>query len=229
MANVRLGPIVADARGSVGDVIFTRTIGGLTAKSKSSKVPTDTLVRAAVRTALTLVAQGWRDVLTNDQRQQWRDYGGRHPLPDCWGVANLIDGYYQYTRANFPWAREDGTIHFRVPPATGPLPAPIISVNVSPPDQRLYLNFTLPAYVPRDWAGSVWMYTGDVTSQAVRYYQSPFTYARRFRIDNPWIDWVDLFTYPHSFTSGQLLHLRVVAQRDDDGRISLPATIAVAT
>lgn len=227
MANIRTGPIVTDIRGKVGDVIFSRNRGGSYAKGVSTKDWTPSTDRGEAQDTLELVATAWRDTLTAAQRQAWRDFGGRHPMPDAWGTSRLTDGYYWYTRINFPWAREYTALHYTSPPPSGPLPAPIYTGRASSDNIAIALTWSLPNYNP--WPGPVnlWVYAGKCVPTSVNYYAAPWRYAKRLwcnSLPGP-EQWVDPWPFP--ITDGYNTMVKVVAQVTATGEISKPGILRV--
>lgn len=229
MTKIRLGPIVADARGSTGDVIFSRNRGGAYTKAKSLKPWTTSDPREAAQTALGIVAVAWRDTLTEDQRHAWREYGLRHPMPDCWGTNRLFDGYYWYTRCNFHFARAGAGVLYRVPPLAGPLPAPVYLAQPNVAGQYVHITTTLPNYEPQITPLAMWVFAGQPTSQAVTYYNAPWRYIDWYYVIAPYGLREFFPNWPFAFTAGQTVHGKIVMQTFPTGEISRPSKFAVTT
>jgi len=131
MAVVQTGPLIADARGSVGDVVFTRTQGGITVRSRITPTNPDTAPQQAVRDTLKAVAAAWSADLTEAQRTAWSSYAHAYPRPNRWGAKTLTNGYTQFIRHNVYRYRETSAIQFPSAPATPPLHIPMFSFRAS--------------------------------------------------------------------------------------------------
>lgn len=101
MALLRLGPLVADIRGSIGGTVFSRGYGGNIARNRTKPVYPGTS-KQSERTALmsTLVAH-WQGTLTNPERVAWNNLAKATTLRNRLGMDFTPSGFNIYTRANF--------------------------------------------------------------------------------------------------------------------------------
>lgn len=101
MALFRLGPIVVEAAGSVGGVVFARSHAGQYGRARIKPVYPGT-AKQSQRTALmsTLVAH-WQGTLTNDERIAWNNLAKATTFRNRLGVSFSPSGFNMYARTNF--------------------------------------------------------------------------------------------------------------------------------
>jgi len=131
MAVIQPGAMIADMRGSVGDVTFLRTQGGLTARTRNTPANPDTAPQQAVRNTLAAVAASWSADLTASQREGWRSYAHAYPRPNRWGSPTLVNGYTRFIRTNVYRYRELSAIAFPNAPTAPPLHLPAFTIRAS--------------------------------------------------------------------------------------------------
>lgn len=73
MVVVKFGPIVSDARGSLGGTVFTRSRAGAVIRSKIKPVDPISNLRTTWQSAMSQAFYRWRNVLTVTHRQSWID------------------------------------------------------------------------------------------------------------------------------------------------------------
>jgi len=119
MAKILPGPVVAEARGQMGGVVFSRNRYGLYIRNNSSPVNPNSSRQVAIRALFTQMSQHWRDTLTAAQRAAWELYAAGTPLRDQFGLPQLITGANMYCRFNVPWVDIGETRVDNAPPAGG--------------------------------------------------------------------------------------------------------------
>lgn len=100
MALLKLGPMVADIRGSVGGVTFARNRGGAYARNRTAPLNPQSPRQVAVRTILAQLATAWTITLTQAQRDAWELYADNVPLPNSLGELRKVSGLAMYVRTN---------------------------------------------------------------------------------------------------------------------------------
>jgi len=94
------GPLHAEqAKGSIEGVTYTGWRGLSVAKRKARPVRRMRRVQPSNRSLLAFLARYWGD-LTDDQRQEWRDYGANHPRPDGFGGTFQMTGHQAFISLN---------------------------------------------------------------------------------------------------------------------------------
>lgn len=86
MARITYGNIVAEARGKVGGVVFSRNTGGAYVRQKVSPVQPRTPAQLNQRSRLTAVSKVW-ETLTQSQREAWKSFSLSPKKRDVLGLA----------------------------------------------------------------------------------------------------------------------------------------------
>jgi len=100
MANIRLGPLVSEIRGSIGGTTFLRTIAGPAARARVKPVTTVSNTQALVKASLASIVQRWSLTLTETLRQYWRDLAAITTLKNSLGENFTPTGLQLYVRLN---------------------------------------------------------------------------------------------------------------------------------
>lgn len=102
MALVLLGGMVAEARGSVGGIVFSRNAAGAYVRNRSIPINPGSERQQAVRFAVAQLSTRWVETLTVEQRAAWETYGENVLLPNKLGQMRNIGGMAHYVRSNSP-------------------------------------------------------------------------------------------------------------------------------
>jgi len=100
MACIKLGIGIADIRGQVGGVKFSRGAGGATASNSPKPINPRSSHQMARRAALAQVTVAWNGTLTEIQRQSWRDYAAGTSWTNKVGTSANISGLAAFARLN---------------------------------------------------------------------------------------------------------------------------------
>jgi len=100
MAKVQFGNIVADARNAVGGVVYSRNTWGAYIRQKVSPVQPRSPRQVEMRANLTELSKRWGTVLTEAQREAWRQFGAAFPIVDVFGNTVSLTGIAAYQRVN---------------------------------------------------------------------------------------------------------------------------------
>ena len=99
MAKVKFGTVIADIRGSIGGVTYSKNAFGAYAKSKVSPTNPQTAGQLNTRRIFTGLTKTWQS-LTQLQREAWTDFGTLYGVPDGFGETKPISGIAAFTRSN---------------------------------------------------------------------------------------------------------------------------------
>jgi hypothetical protein len=99
MAKVLYGNMVADARGSVGGVVYSRNTSGAYTRSKVSPVQPSTAGQLNQRNRLIDISKSWVK-LTQGQRLAWHNFAIGHPFTDVFGLQKKYSGQQMYMNLN---------------------------------------------------------------------------------------------------------------------------------
>jgi hypothetical protein len=86
MARVTFGNVVAEARGKLGGVVFSRNTGGAYVRQKVSPVQPRTVAQLNQRSRLTSISKLW-ETLTQSQREAWKAFSLSARHRDVLGLA----------------------------------------------------------------------------------------------------------------------------------------------
>ena len=99
MAKVKLGPIVAQASGSVAGTVFSRNRGGTYIRNRAIPTDPNTVDQQNVRAILATQSQGWAD-RTDAERAAWENWAAQNPVTDVLGASIILSGHQAYVRLN---------------------------------------------------------------------------------------------------------------------------------
>ena len=163
MAKIQFGNIVADARNAVGGVVYSRNTWGAYIRQKVSPVQPRTPRQAEMRANLTELSKRWGTVLTEEQREAWRQFAAAFPIVDVFGNTVSLTGIAAYQRVNRVRAIL-GLPPLDDPPANMDVVAPDglsldISYTGTPPQLTFRVVFT-PSPAPTNHRVEVWATKG---------------------------------------------------------------------
>lgn len=178
MALVILGGGVADARGSVGGIVFSRNRGGSYIRNRT--VPTDpgTTQQVAIRVHLANLANHWVNTLTAAKRALWDAYADAVHLPNSLGQDRNVGGLGMYCRTNVPclqWGKtriDDAPTIFD----TGEFTAPTIA-SITAATDVLSLNFTAEDVWATENDSGMLVYCSRPMNPTRNYFKGPYRYA----------------------------------------------------
>lgn len=212
MALIKPGPLVADVRGSVGDVVFARNRGGLYVRNRTFPTQPASAERDLRQAAMTALSQAWSGTLTAAQRKTWTDYGLQHRMPNRLGQLRTLDGLRHFIRCNFQHYRVVAAIKFTAAPPGPPTHAPTFSCTANAAGD--YINITLPPtnYTPPPQDIHFYGYAGIEVTQAVNFYNGPWRYGQyAYWATNHWEPGSLTWSLPYDLTSDKRVFARVVA------------------
>lgn len=151
MAILIPGAMVAEARGSIGGVTFSRNKGGLYAKNRVSGVNPQTTRQTDVRASFASLISDWGLILTGLQRTAWIDYAAASPILNRLGQSIFISGLNWFSRTNVPMIQA-GLARVDDPPPVGLFPPPDAVFNVSDIASD-GLNFDIDFDEAQPWVG----------------------------------------------------------------------------
>ena len=223
MANIVLGSIVSDIRGSVGAETYSRTLAGLIVKARSNPSQPESEFRDAAQAIFTEVTQAWSGRISESQRQAWNAYAARYPRPNRWGNPIVTSGFLAFVRANCTVKQRTPAQWFDIPPKLGMLPAPIFTFRYLDYDPMFMIVLTLdPAYTLKA-ADCLIISIGKAVNVGVTYYSTPWRFLESSEFDgeawDPGIDWIDAGEFPGE---GDRVFVKATIYDNLSGRMSVP-------
>ncbi len=221
MANVRLGSIVADIRGSIGDETYGRNPGGIFVRQRVTPADPPSAAKTIARNALKALSQAWSGTLTETQRAGWRQYGRQYLTPGKFGNPRTSSGIQRFIANNLNRYVYHPSIGFLDAPPGPPLAKPHLSITTDYTIDRITVTLPIGGYeAPRPWT-RYWLYGGIPVTRGRNFYNGPWRYlaANYFSAvwqQNPWHA-----TSPWDIVSGGRIYAYVVCQDYNTGEISV--------
>ena len=130
MAIVQFGPGVADMRGSVGGITYSKSYAGPVVKLKSSPPRRARRTQPINRSILGFLSRQWGE-LTNAQRDSWETWALNHPEPDKFGGTFIMSGINAFVKLNSHAIRLGGVGAWNVLPPSVPPAANLLTLAVT--------------------------------------------------------------------------------------------------
>jgi len=230
VAVVRLGSVVADIRGSIGDETYGRNQGGIFIRERVTPANPNTQPQQDSRAAITTLAQAWSGALTDAQRASWRAYAHAHPQPDRFGQVHLVNGYCRFIRANYHRTRILGGVAFAAAPPEPDLYPPLFSYTISGAGDFTWQGLPPDNYDPPWNDLRLWVYIGIPVTPGTAFFNGPWQYLGTNLYNGAWAEDPWFCTYPWDIDPGEKCFAKMIAQHDSEGHISTPGrATAIAT
>lgn len=220
MANVRPSSTVGDIRGKLGQEVYARNSAGLYVRSLGSWVQPDTQRQVDARAAITALSQAWSGTLTEANRNSWRSYARRWPMPNTWGDLILTTGYNYFVRCNAYRYRQNTSIDFQAAPNAGPLSPPVVTFTTDPGNDQLTVIVPPVNYAPPSHPLRLWLFVGLQQTQGVHFYAGPWRYVAENLWSGAWASDPWTVASPWTLDIDKRLWLYVAAQDSVNGQLS---------
>lgn len=213
-------PILAEASGTLGGLVFSHGIGGPYVRARANVTNPNTPAQQAVRSLLSQLTSLWVDTLSVVQRQGWTDYAANVTLLNRLGQPRNVTALNMYVRTNVPliqagFARQDvAPVIFNLGDYTAP------SAIASEGSQSLSISFAdTDDWVSEDDAGLL-IYAARQQNVSIEFFKGPYRFAGSVNGDAtlPPTSPV-LITVPFPINDGNRLFFRAQVVRAD-GRLS---------
>jgi len=142
VASIRPGSIVADIRGAVGDVVYSRNLAGAFARTRNFPEETPSDIRDLVWICWKWVAKLWSFSLTAPQRLSWTQKAVAFPLNNRWGKPIPTTGIHLFMRHNMIRYYTSSAAIALTAPIDPPIPQiDALTAVITDPN---YLTLTIP-------------------------------------------------------------------------------------
>jgi len=178
MALIKFGAGIADMRGSIGGVVFSRNRFGAIARNRTKPVDPSSAYQQVMRQAVQTLAILWRTVLTADQRDEWATYAANVAWINALGETQYLTGFNMYVRSNCSIAQagltrvDDGPSELSLPAADS-----TFAVAATADDQKLAITFDDTA----DWCdlagNALLIYCSMPTRATVNFFKGPYRFV----------------------------------------------------
>jgi hypothetical protein len=226
MALIKLGPMVAEARGSIGGTVFSRNAAGAYARNKSIPVQPNSAQQIAVRSRMTDLTQAWTGTLTGLQRISWGLYGDNVPVLNKVGDSINLNGLAWYIACNslrlqIPTARvDDGPFDY-----TRAEQDPTLSLSASEATQELTIGFDDTLGWATEDDAWLMLFASRPQNTTIQYFKGPFRYMAAAAGNSAGAPVTPVvLPAPFPFAAGNRLYVKGVILRAD-GRTSTPFII----
>jgi hypothetical protein len=172
--------MIADARGAVGGVVFSRNRGGLYTRSRVVPINPGSSFQQDVRTLLAFLTNAWFNDLSDTERSSWDAYAESVELVNPLGDLRKVTGLNHYVRSNLPrlQAGEASLARVDTAPTTQNLgsfyPPEFSSVDPTPPAVDV-------TFASDDWStatgGAMLVYASRGKNASINYFKGPYQYA----------------------------------------------------
>lgn len=168
-----LGP----ASGSLAGSTFSRNRGGQYVRTRATPINPNTPRQLAVRFGFNAVIQRWVNVLSQQQRNGWKDYAREVQLPDAFGDPRNPGGLGMYVRGNVP-RLQAGLAVQDDPPGIFDLGIfSAFSIAGSTPPNQIDVEFEdTDPWVSEDGAALL-IFVSERQNQTINFYKGPFVFA----------------------------------------------------
>lgn len=129
MAIFSPGPMIAEARGSVGGTVFSRNTHGAYTRNRTVPVNPQTVRQTQMRIFLETLQQRWRETLSQAQRDAWESYARGTPGLNKLGFGTILSGINVYIRTNSLLLLAGGSINDTAPATNGVAALPLTTFD----------------------------------------------------------------------------------------------------
>lgn len=227
MALLKLGAGIADIRGSIGGVVFSRNRYGAIARNRTIPVDPSTVLQQGIRALMGQVRDAYFNVLTDAQRDEWEGYADQVEMTNRLGEVMLLTGYNHYCRSNIPRLQaglsrvDDGPSLFSLAEMDGTVTATITAATKA---ISLAYDDTME-WCDEDDAALIIKESAPV-SPGTNYFKGPWRYLDTVDGDSGTPPTTPAaLTSSHEMTAGQKMFLELRISRAD-GRLSQPFRVS---
>lgn len=99
MAIVKFSPLISEARGAVGDIVFSRNTYGAYVRDRVTPANPDSIQQQLFRGRFATVVAAWSS-LSDNQRKEWRGVAPHWSRKNIFGDHSQLSGYGLFMRLN---------------------------------------------------------------------------------------------------------------------------------
>lgn len=170
MALIRLGPTVADARGSIGSNVFSRNRSGAYIRSRVKPTNPSTALQSAARNRVATCQSAYHTTLTDAQRNGWESAAASATFPNKLGEMTKITALNLFVMINTLRLEGGQAIIAACPPPPFKASVPALTITASAAT-GIIITAIAPALAVGD---RLFWYLSSVKSNAVNYYRGPW-------------------------------------------------------
>ncbi len=177
MALIKLGAMVADARGSIGGTVFSRNRYGAYVRNKTKPINPNTALQQEVKASLAFLTDRWSQTVTAAQRTAWDLYAASVVMTNKLGESINLSGFNHYIRSNLALKRagrtlvDAGPVIFEIPDAD-----PTFAVTGSEATQELTFTYDATLAWDTETGGYIFFYQGTPQNPQRNFFGGPWRF-----------------------------------------------------
>lgn len=141
MAKVLLGPMVGQASGKIGGMVFSRNRGGTYIRRRAHPTTNTSQWAEAAKSAFALVSGAWED-LDAAERQAFTIWAANNPIVDRLGNKITLDGHAAYVQLNSFRAQLGESLLTLPPTVSAPVGLATLSLEGAMVSSMILAKFT---------------------------------------------------------------------------------------
>jgi hypothetical protein len=221
VANILFGAGIADARGAVGGIVFTRGAGGAVMRTRIKPNNPASVNQRLRRGTLSLLSSNWSQSLNPQDRALWQDYATGTPWTNKLNQSINLTGMQAYMLINGSRIAAGLALNDTPPSIPGVAVIPTCDITLAKTAHLITIVAAPTGFVPANPLNSFTIATYLMTNAG-----SESTYRRR-RVIELITGNVTPITFPHTVTAGQNLNIGSILPveitlYDIHGRVSSP-------
>lgn len=221
MALIKFGPVISDARGSVGGTVFSRNAAGAIMKQRTTPTYPASQKQQERASLLSTIIEDWQGTLTTPERNAWNALAQITSLPNKLGEQFTPSGLNLYVRSNC-MLDLTAQAHVVVPPVSAVGPSPTFTLIWT-----TLIGIEVSAIGNFDTAGAAKLLTqrSAPLPLSINYFKGPYTLI--YAMNGAYFDILPALLFPSAqlvATSRYFFKWRAV---DSDGTVSAPAYYSV--
>lgn len=180
MALVKFGAGVIQMSGSIAGVTHARNRFGNYIRPRTKPVNPNSASQGTARSALSLLVQQWRDVLSATQRTAWSTYAASVAMKNRLGEAVYLTGFNHYLRSN-AYLAYTGVATIDNGPTELALPEkdPTLAIVVGVATQQISVTFDNGLPWANEDGGFLIIYQGEPQNPTRNFFGGPWKYCYR--------------------------------------------------
>lgn len=221
--------LAGEMSGSIGGITASHNRGGAYLRRRAIPTNPATARQDDVRSGFASAVNAWTNVLTEQQREEWRVFAANTPTVDTLGNPLVLTGQQAYIKANQIRLQISGTLQNNAPEDFNNGPSPVFAVSnpfFDLTDDTLTVGGTIPGTAPA--GGVLVLYIGKSQNPSRTFYKGPYQLAWQNPFSaaaSTWTVEVDItdpeYTSDYPIIVGNKTPMRVVLVYND-GRVSTP-------
>ena len=185
MAVISLGGIVADIRGKLGGIVFSKNSSGGYVRQNTKPVNPQSALQNVLRAIFTTLVTAWRETLTESQREGWGVYAKNVVVKNKVGNDIYLSGFNHFIRSGTPRVQA-GLDYIEDAPGSFSLADQDPTVTFSPSESAQTADVvfdTSKAWLDEDGSAML-IYGGIPVDPTINFFDGPYRYMDKIEGDS---------------------------------------------